>query len=261
MNNRLRQFLIENVVLAILVGLLTNAIGAWIVEFFNDQTSVKQYKAISMLICILFTPIATKYLFKKFNLGLNTIASLSLVLVFMLVEATLFSVLPTKRVNLNQYIDLYPRQISELLEGEFIKKNDFNEAWIRDAKVGGVIKTSSLRPNELHLLFNDIEWNKYEKWRIIKRNYRGYIQYEIIYNTNCRGILEIESKIIDYSFRPGKGILSFVIGFVETAYLVQPEREEFVREIEKLLRDKQIFEKIKLISSSAKNNLLGYEEI
>lgn len=261
MNNHLRQFIIENVVLAILVGLLTNAIGAWIVEFFNDQASVKQYKAISMLICILFTPIATKYLFKKLNLGLNTIASLSLVLVFMLVEATLFSVLPTKRVNLNQSIDLYPREISELLEGESIKENDFNQAWIRDAKVGGVIKTSSLRPNELHLLFNDIEWNKYEKWRVIKRNYRGYIQYEIIYNTNCRGILEIESKIIDYSFRPGRNILSFVIGFVETAYLVQPEREEFVREIEKILIDKQIFEQIKLISSSAKNNLLSYEKI
>ncbi|NER26950.1 MAG: hypothetical protein F6J89_04780 [Symploca sp. SIO1C4] len=259
MNNRLRQFLLENVVLAILVGLLTNAIGAWIVEFFNDQASVKQYKAISMLIFILFTPIASKYLFKKFNLGLNKIASLNLVLVFMLVEATLFSVLPTKRVNLNQYIDIYPREISELLEGEYIKKSNFNEAWIRDAKVGGVIKTSSLRPNELHLLFNDIEWNKYEKWRVIKRNYRGYIQYEIIYNTNCRGTLEIESKIIDYSFRPGKDILSFVIGFIETAYLVQPEREEFVREIDKLLIDKQIFEQIKLISLSARNNLVSSE--
>ncbi|WP_293031569.1 hypothetical protein, partial [Moorena sp. SIO3I8] len=78
MNNRLRQFyqfFLNNVVLAIVVGLLTNAIGAWIAELFNDHESVKQYKALSMLIFILFTPIASQYLFKKLNLQLNKIAS------------------------------------------------------------------------------------------------------------------------------------------------------------------------------------------
>ncbi len=248
MNNRLRQFLLENVVLAILVGLLTNAIGAWIAELLNDQTSVKQYKALSLLVIILFTPIASKYLFKNLNLGLNKIASFSLILVVMLVEATLFSVLPTKRFNLDPNLDLYPEEISELFEGEFIKRTPYNEAWIRDAKVGGVIRRSSLKPNELHLLLSDIEWNKYEKGRILKRNYRGSIKYKINYKANSSGSFEVESKIIDYSFRPGRRVLSFVIGFIETAYLIHPEREEFISAIEEIIREKEVIEQIKSIS-------------
>lgn len=244
MNNRLRQLVLENVALAILVGLLTNAIGAWIAEFFNDQTSVKQYKALSMLVFMLFTLISSKYLLKKLNLVLNKIGSFFLVLLVVLLEGVFFSVLPTKTANSDTINDSYP-ELSTLFEEEFIKKTDYNQARIIKAEVGGVIRRSPLRPNELHLLFSDIEWNKYENWRILKRNYRGHIKYEIYYKSNSSGSFDIESKMIDYSFRPGRGILSFIIGFIETEYLVHPERKELISKIEKIIRDKQVFEQLK----------------
>lgn len=250
MNNRLRkfyQFFLNNVVLAIVVGLLTNAIGAWIAELLNDQESLKQYKALSMLVFILFTPIASKYLFKKLNLGLNKIASVSLVILVMVVEASLFSVLPTKTGKLPENFDNYP-EIAKVFEIKDIgKPNSLKKVSIHKAEATGIIRKSPLKPNELHLLLSDVEFIKYEKKlrRVIDRNYRGYIQYKINYKPDCSGDFEMESQIVDYSFRPGSGILSFVIGFIETEYLVPRQRTYVINIIENIIRDNQVLKKLK----------------
>ncbi|NEO37556.1 MAG: hypothetical protein F6J90_14960 [Moorea sp. SIOASIH] len=250
MNNRLRQFyqfFLNNVVLAIVVGLLTNAIGAWIAELLNDQESLKQYKALSMLVFILFTPIASKYLFKKLNLGLNKIASVSLVILLMVVEASLFSVLPTKTGKLPENFDNYP-EIAKVFEIKNIgNPNSLKKVSIHKAEARGIIRKSLLQPNELHLLLSDVEFIKYEKnlRRVIDRNYRGYIQYKINYKPDCSGNFEMESQIVDYSFRPGSGILSFVIGFIETEYLVPRQRTYVINIIEKIIRNNQVLKKLK----------------
>ncbi|NEO67120.1 MAG: hypothetical protein F6J98_44925, partial [Moorea sp. SIO4G2] len=101
--------------------------------------------------------------------------------------------------------------------------------------------------HELHVLLSEVEWSKQEKHlKFLKRNYKGYIKFKIIYKPNPTGNFQIKNtQIIDYSFRPGSGILSFVIGFGETAYLVPRQRNDVIEEINKIIRDNQVLEKLK----------------
>ncbi|NEO48369.1 MAG: hypothetical protein F6K55_31330 [Moorea sp. SIO4A3] len=247
-NNLLRQvyqFFSQNVALGILVGillaLLTNAIGAWIAGLlFNDQD-----KALIMLGFLLFTPIPIIYLVTKINLRLDKISLFILLIIVILAEASIFSIIPTKTAKLDKKLDNYPK-IAKLFEIKNIGKPDsLKKISIHKAEVRVIMRKSPLKPNELHVLLSDVEWIKWEKIRLIKRNYRGYIQFKISYDANPSGEFEMESEIVDYSFRPGSGLLSFVIGFVETAYLVPRQRTYVINLIENIIEENQVLEKLK----------------
>ncbi|NEP52066.1 MAG: hypothetical protein F6K65_26020 [Moorea sp. SIO3C2] len=247
-NNRLLEF--DYIVLRILPLLFINITGAWIIELLTNQEWVKQYKALSMLVFILFTIVAIIDLFKKSNLRLNQIGSVSLVILVIVGEAFIFSILPTKTVKLHQNSDNYPEIVKVFEQKHLTKHNNLKTIFIHKAEViDKFIKSPGKddESHELHLLLSDVEWTKEEKYfKFIKRNYKGYIKLKIIYNANKTGYFKIKNtQIIDYSFRPGSGILSFVIGFGETAYLVPRQRYNFLYKIEKIINENQVLEKLK----------------
>ncbi|AOY82652.1 MULTISPECIES: effector-associated domain EAD1-containing protein [Moorena] len=246
-NNRLFEF--DYVVSRILPFLFINITGAWIIEFLSRIEWVKQYKALSMLFFIVFTIIAIIDLFKKSNLRLNQIGSVTLVILVIIGEAFIFSIFPTKLVKSPENFHNYP-EIVKVFENQHLTKHyNLKKIFIHKAEVIDRFIKNPGKDNELHelhILLNDVEWTKEEKLRFLKRNYKGYIKVKISYNDNSTGKFKIKkSQIIDYSFRPGSGILSFVIGFGETAYLVPRQRYNLLQKIENIIEDNQVLEKIK----------------
>ncbi|NEO80133.1 effector-associated domain EAD1-containing protein [Moorena sp. SIO4G3] len=247
-NNPLLEF--DYIVLRILPLLFINITGAWIIELLTNQEWVKQYKALSMLVFILFTIIAIIDLFKKSNLRLNQIGSVSLVILVIVGEAFIFSILPTKTVKLHQNYHNYPEIVKVFEQQHLTKHNNLKKIFIHKAEViDKFIKSPGKddESHELHVLLSDVEWTKEERYfKFLKRNYKGYIKIKIIYHDNITGDFKIKNtQIIDYSFRPGSGLLSFVIGFGETAYLVPRQRYNFIDKIENIIEENQVLEKLK----------------
>lgn len=246
-NKRLLEF--DYIVLRILPFLFINITGAWIIELLTNQEWVKQYKALSMLVFILFTIIAIIDLFKKSNLRLNQIGSVSLVILVIVGEAFIFSILPTKTVKLHQNFHNYPEIVKVFEKQHLTKHNNLKKIFIHKAEViDKFIKSPGKddESHELHVLLSEVEWTKEEKLKFIKRNYKGYIKFKIIYKANPTGEFKIKkTQIIDYSFRPGSGILSFVIGFGETAYLVPRQRYNLIKKIENIIEYNQVLDKLK----------------
>ncbi|NEP82369.1 MAG: hypothetical protein F6K17_21465 [Okeania sp. SIO3C4] len=131
----------------------------------------------------------------------------------MLLESILFSAFPTKEININQSVTLYPKY-SEYFEGVELKKTKYNQVKTHDAKIG-VLR------NQLHILLQ-VEWKKEEKMKGLRRNYGRYIYYQMdICDSPFTEETEMTTKIINYSFRPARGILSYIIGFIDTGYLIK----------------------------------------
>ncbi|NEP78756.1 MAG: hypothetical protein F6K39_11620 [Okeania sp. SIO3B3] len=154
----------------------------------------------------------------------------------MLLEAILFSVIPTKEININQSVEPYPKY-SKYFEGIDLKRTPDRQFWILDdAKIG-------IFSNQLHILLK-VEWEKSEKMKGLKRNYQGHIydRIDIDYSLPT-GKTKMKTKIISYSFRPGAGILSYIIGFIDTGYLIKTTNY-FTSDIEKIVRENRIVEKI-----------------
>ncbi|NET82773.1 MAG: hypothetical protein F6J94_12820, partial [Moorea sp. SIO1F2] len=164
-----------------------------------------------------------------------------------LTEAFIFSSFPNKTLKLPQKSKNFP-EIAKVFENKFKigEIRNIKQISIDKAEVRSSFKYNSLDNDELHVLLSDVEWVKQEKHlKFIKRNYKGYIQFKISYDDNPSGEFEMKSEIVDYSFRPGSGFFSFVIGFVETAYLVPRQRNDIIEEIDKFIQDNQILEKLK----------------
>lgn len=237
MNTQLRGDL-ENITLGIIAGILTNFITALIVNYFQTGAiAIKQYKTISTVIVVLVTPIIFNYLLQKLNINLSQIALVSWISITMLLEAILFSVIPTKEINIKQFVELYP-EYSKYFEGVDLKRTPYNQVWtLDDAKIGTI-------KNQLHILLK-VEWEKKEKMKGLKRNYQGHIYYQMdISDSLLTGKTEMKTKISSYSFRPGAGILSYIIGFIDTGYLIKT-RNDFTSDIEEIVRENRIIEKIR----------------
>ncbi|NEO55544.1 MAG: hypothetical protein F6K54_22205 [Okeania sp. SIO3B5] len=237
MSTQLRGYL-ENISLGIIAGILTNFITALIVNYFQPGVvAIKQYKTISTAIFILITPIIFNYLLQKLDIDWSKIALVSLISI-MLLESIFFSAFPTKEININQYVTLYP-EYSEYFEGVALKRTDYNKVWTHDAKIG-VLK------NQLHILLQ-VEWKKEEKMKGLRRNYGGYIYYQMdVSDSSLRGRTETTTKIINYSFRPARGILSYIIGFIDTGYLIKRTNiNDLTSKIEEIVKENRILEKIR----------------
>ncbi|MGD1699297.1 hypothetical protein [Dapis sp. BLCC M229] len=213
MNTQFRGYL-ENITLGIIAGILTNLITVSIVNYFQPGVvEIKQYKTISTAIFILITPIIFNYVLQKLNINLSKIELVTLISIIMLLESILFSAFPTQEININQNATPYP-EYSEYFEGIELKRTPYNEVKTHDAKIG-------ILRNQLHILLQ-VEWEKKEKMKGLKRNYGGYIYYQMdISDSPLTGRTEITTKIINYSFRPARGVLSYIIGFIDTGYLIK----------------------------------------
>lgn len=236
MNTQLRGYL-ENITLGIIASLLTNVIAALITNYFQTgAVAIKQYKTISTVIVVLVTPIFFNYLLHKLNINLSQIALVSWISIAMLLEAIFFSVIPTKEININQSVEPYP-EYSKYFEGVDLKRTPYNQVWtLDDAKIG-------IFNNQLHILLK-VEWERKEKMKGLKRNYQGYIYYQIDMDYSLpTGKTKMKTKIISYSFRPGAGILSYIIGFIDTGYLIKTTND-FTSDVEKIVRENIIVEKI-----------------
>ncbi|MDJ0520129.1 MAG: hypothetical protein QNJ74_29040 [Trichodesmium sp. MO_231.B1] len=131
----------------------------------------------------------------------------------MLLESIFFSAFPTREININQNATPYP-EYSEYFEGIELKRTPYNEVKTHDAKIG-------ILRNQLHILLQ-VEWEKKEKMKGLKRNYGGYIYYQMdISDGLLTGRSEMTTKIINYSFRPARGVLFYIIGFIDTGYLIK----------------------------------------
>lgn len=76
----------------------------------------------------------------------------------------------------------------------------------------------------------------------LQRKYRGDIYYKIdLAYTLTQDKTEKTTKIIRYSFRPGSGILSYIIGFIDTGFLVK-KTNDFASTIEQIVRENKIVE-------------------
>ncbi|NEO05305.1 hypothetical protein [Moorena sp. SIO3I8] len=168
----------------------------------------------------------------------------------MLLEAILFSVIPTKEITINSSGINYLSK--DFFKGEKLKNTDYNKVGIDESKVGFI--KSSVDLNELHILLKDVKWIKREKTIGLQRTYRGRISYRIYYKINYinnpnqslkkfQNEITMNSEIISYSFKPGQGILSFIIGFVDTAYLINA-KDDFTSDIEEIVRKNKIVEHI-----------------
>jgi len=242
MNTQLRGYL-ENITLGVIAGILTNFITASIVNYFRTGVvAVKQYQTISTVIVVLVTPIFFNYLLQKLNINLSQIALVSWISITMLLEAILFSVIPTKEINLNQFV-VRDSEYSKYFEGKYLKgkpnSNDLNKVRVLDSPQIGILSN-----NQLHILLK-VEWEKEEKMKGLERNYQGHIYYQMEINDSLvTGKTQMKTKIISYSFRPGAGILSYIIGFIDTGYLIKTTND-FTSEIEEIVRENRILEKIR----------------
>ncbi|NEP42836.1 MAG: hypothetical protein F6K25_12485 [Okeania sp. SIO2G4] len=238
MNTQIRGYL-ENITLGIIAGILTNFITASIVNYFQTgAVAIKQYKTISTVIVVLVTPIFFNYFLQKLNISFSKIALVSWISITMLLEGILFSVIPTKEININQQdVGLYPKY-SKYFEGVDLKRTPYNKVWtLDDAKIG-------ITKDKLHILLK-VEWEKREKMKGLKRNYQGDIYYQMdISDSLLTGQTEMKTKISSYSFRPGAGILSYIIGFIDTGYLIKTTND-FTSDIEEIVRENRIVEEIK----------------
>ena len=81
----------------------------------------------------------------------------------------------------------------------------------------------------------------------LRRNYGGYIYYQMdVSDSLLRGRTETTTKIINYSFRPARGVLSYIIGFIDTGYLIKRTNiSDLTSKVEEIVKENRILEKIR----------------
>lgn len=187
----------------------------------------RQSIAFIQMSLILLTPLWIRQGVKRQKVKI-TKATLSLLsAAFMLCEAAFFSQLAGGRLPQFPYKPQGTQVENNVLSGQDLIGTNQQKVWVPDTKLVKVIEIEGgidHKPDELHLLL-DVEWAKWEKFPTFPRNYRGQIYYRMRYQ--CQGGKFTQRDVeFDYSLKPGKIVLSWLIGFIEIPFLLDENTVE-----------------------------------
>lgn len=152
-----------------------------------------------------------------------------LTLVLMVGEAALFSELAGGRLpqlppGRREPVDLFAH---EDLRGSNDCSSCLQHLWVREDDLIISKSDGSERHQQIDLVL-EVEWMKWEKVPLLKRNYEGSLYYTLDEWCNATQT--------DTSLKPGRIVLSWLIGFIEISFLSDDVTVR--RNIEKIAREK-----------------------
>ena len=155
---------------------------------------------------------------------------------FILCEAAFFSQLTGGRVP--EFPPVPPDVTSErdIFKGKDLLRTNQQHLWVLQNSrvyVGKGENSDATTLHELHLLLT-VEWQRWEKFPQFPRNYKGQIYYRIVYQCQGDEFAHSMTVLVGSSLKPGRIVLSWLIGFVEIPFLLD---DIVVREkIERMVR-------------------------
>lgn len=221
-----------------ILGTIISLIITWILSFFADAILLHQLKIFLGSILIISSSIYIVFFKAKI---LNTIwLKIIFLFLFMILESTILTVIPSKEVTLNTNASIF-------LENKKIQQNsqyDLISTPYNKIKAN-YISLGELRDTELHILLTG-EWTKTEanKFINLKRNYQGKMYF--ITNYDCNKIELVSNlKLVNYSFKPGSRVLSHIIGFFDAAYINSVHQIESKEKVKNLILNSKFKENVK----------------
>jgi len=172
--------------------------------------------AAAIEVTLLFlTPQILRHSFKKFGMRVSQLSWVLLSVLFIAGEAAFFSELAGGQVATLPSDGQVQTNIfaGADLKGEKQCNACYQHLWVRPEgdKIVIIDVYEPTQHKEAHVLL-EVEWSKWERVPLLRRNYEGIVYY--IVDEQCN------AKLRDNAFKPGKIVLSWLIGFAEIPFLL-----------------------------------------
>ncbi len=207
---------LENVIKQVFIGVVVAIITTKITAVVTNLALLQKLALAFQFTFLALIPFLLPKIFPKINISANRLKLVIFSTVLILGFSALFSMLPggsipnppksatrIHKVFVDDYVDL--------------RSSDFNEL--------RVTKDIVLTVRETHVLL-DVEWDKQERVPFLQRNYKGQLYYKVRYRCgdSKKPQLKGHPELLGYQLKPGRIVLSWLIGFIEIPFVLDTDK-------------------------------------
>jgi hypothetical protein len=186
---------------------------------------------------IFFTPLLIRHTLRKYRIRIGKPSLVLLSILMVVGEAAFFSETTATRLPdlpSNQVVQRGDSAGYDLINSKDCK-SCYQHLWVRENTRFTKQDADSLSHHPRLDMQLEIEWRRWGQIPLLERNYQGRAHFTVDYVCNGSQADIYGSRLIGYSLKPGKIVLSWLIGFAEIPFLlddgmVNGEIEHLVQE-------------------------------
>lgn len=222
---------VENLFKQVAVSVIVAMITAKITAFIIDWALLQKVTVILQFAFLILIPFLLRKGFSRVNMPASRTSIIILSIIFIASFSAFFSMFPGSSLPKPPNAEFQSHNVftddHEYLRGSGnCRPSCLNRLRVDQDKILTVREQDgSLGP--AHILL-DVEWDKWERVPFLQRNYKGTLYYRVQYqcdNSTAKPQINKQPELLGYQLRPGRIVLSWLIGFIEIPFVLDTEKD------------------------------------